>query len=66
VSYKKHFENKFFYEKEEQNFFFRNRTCNNPFPQYGGVDCAGSIEEIVNCSQAICPIGELVSKNISS
>ncbi|XP_053376701.1 SCO-spondin-like [Mercenaria mercenaria] len=35
---------------------FRNRTCNNPMPQYGGKDCQGGVGESKICTQNPCPV----------
>ncbi|XP_063430248.1 uncharacterized protein LOC134712536 [Mytilus trossulus] len=34
----------------------RNRTCNNPAPQYGGQDCQGSDSDSQTCTLSMCPI----------
>lgn len=34
----------------------RNRTCNDPEPQYGGEDCIGNSTDISNCNTHPCPI----------
>ncbi|XP_060591307.1 SCO-spondin-like isoform X2 [Ruditapes philippinarum] len=35
---------------------FRNRSCNNPAPQYGGVNCSGNYDDNSTCSITHCPI----------
>ena len=35
---------------------YRNRSCNQPAPQYGGLDCVGPDTESFNCSVVECPI----------
>ena len=34
----------------------RNRSCTNPAPQFGGVDCVGEAEEFQECNKNPCPI----------
>ena len=38
---------------------FRTRTCDNPLPDFGGLDCVGDSNETANCSQIMCPISIL-------
>ena len=33
----------------------RSRECNNPPPQYGGKECAGSSNETEHCNEHECP-----------
>lgn len=33
----------------------RTRLCNNPRPEFGGLDCAGDETEIEECSSQGCP-----------
>ncbi|WAR18814.1 MLP-like protein [Mya arenaria] len=34
----------------------RSRTCTNPEPQYGGLDCVGDSTETQSCNDGQCPI----------
>ncbi|XP_062609191.1 uncharacterized protein LOC134270936 isoform X2 [Saccostrea cucullata] len=34
----------------------RTRSCNDPPPQYGGLDCAGNASESINCTANECPV----------
>ncbi|VDI00055.1 Hypothetical predicted protein, partial [Mytilus galloprovincialis] len=34
----------------------RNRTCNEPEPEYGGIHCSGNITDEQNCNGDPCPI----------
>ncbi|XP_053396764.1 SCO-spondin-like isoform X2 [Mercenaria mercenaria] len=34
----------------------RNRTCNNPFPLFGGLECVGDSIDIQACGNTNCPI----------
>ncbi|XP_067655970.1 SCO-spondin-like [Haliotis asinina] len=44
--------------REAQKIVSRNRSCTEPPPQFGGVDCAGPSEESENrsCNHTECPI----------
>ena len=33
----------------------RNRSCDNPVPEWGGDECAGDTEEIQYCNDFYCP-----------
>ena len=33
----------------------RRRSCNNPAPENGGLDCQGAVEEIQTCNGGGCP-----------
>ena len=33
----------------------RNRQCNTPKPQYGGVDCVGDGMKVAECNIQHCP-----------
>ncbi|KAK3095360.1 hypothetical protein FSP39_013702 [Pinctada imbricata] len=34
----------------------RDRSCTNPAPQYGGVDCTGDTSDVQDCNTHNCPI----------
>ncbi|KAL4231142.1 Thrombospondin type 1 repeat-containing protein [Mactra antiquata] len=34
----------------------RSRTCDNPAPQNGGLDCSGDTDETTTCDEAACPV----------
>ncbi|XP_048756323.1 papilin-like isoform X2 [Ostrea edulis] len=34
----------------------RMRTCNNPSPQYGGLNCAGNSNQSITCTANKCPV----------
>lgn len=33
----------------------RSRDCNNPAPNYGGLDCEGAFVECQRCNTDMCP-----------
>lgn len=38
----------------------RSRSCNNPYPQYGGAGCSGTSSESTDCNTNNCPGNVLV------
>ena len=38
----------------------RNRSCDNPVPENGGLSCIGDREESQSCIQKPCPISKLL------
>ena len=34
----------------------RSRSCTNPIPQYGGLDCDGDDSEVRDCFERHCPV----------
>lgn len=35
--------------------YSRTRTCSDPYPKNGGLDCQGSSSEFVDCNVQACP-----------
>ncbi|XP_062609288.1 A disintegrin and metalloproteinase with thrombospondin motifs adt-1-like [Saccostrea cucullata] len=34
---------------------YRSRSCNNPYPQYGGAGCSGTLQVYTYCNTNVCP-----------
>ena len=43
----------------------RTRTCTNPAPDYGGLDCQGESTETQDCNTHLCP-GKINNSSIKN
>ena len=40
----------------------RNRACDSPPPQFGGLSCVGLSNETLQCATQLCPFGKYTEK----